>query len=190
MPAAPDRRYQPSIQSAVSSVCENGTTCAVPLPEPGFTISTGINGFVEPNFHFYEVNYPLLDQALANFQAKLPFNAEEHSIIARCREMRISRVLLSEERVRQTVWDPAFLTGNGPNTVTDVPYPRDCFRKIDALALRYLCHSVSAGAGKKGRAYFCSPYEILPGKVSRQSPLSGMCLVSSLWKHDLNQYIP
>lgn len=76
---------KPSIQSAVSSVCENG-----------------INGFVEPNFNFYEVNHPRLDQALANFQAKLPFNAEENSIIARCREKRISRILLSEERVRQT----------------------------------------------------------------------------------------
>jgi hypothetical protein len=136
--------------------------CAVLLPESGFTVSTGINGFVEPNFNFYEVNHPRLDQALANFQAKLPFNAEENSIIARCREKRISRILLSEERVRQTVWDSAFLTGNGPDIVTDIPCPRDCLGKIDALALRHLCHSVSTGAGKKGRAYFCSPYEVLP----------------------------
>ena len=83
--------------------------CSVLLPEPSFTVSTGINGFVEPNFHFYEVDYPLLDQALANFQTKLPFNAEEKSLIARCREKRISRVLLSEERVGQTVWAPHFL---------------------------------------------------------------------------------
>lgn len=135
--------------------------CAVLLSETGFTVSTGINGFVEPNFNFYEVDYPLLDQALANFQANLPFNAEEKSIIARCRERRISRILLSEERARQTVWDSAFLTENGPDIVTDVPRPRDCLGKIDALALRHLCYSVSAGAGKKGRAYFCSSYEIL-----------------------------
>lgn len=137
-------------------------SCVVILSEPTFTVYTGINGFVEPNFHFYEVDYPRLDQALANFQAKLPFNAEENSIIARCREKRISRILLSEERVRQTVWDSAFLTGNGPDIVTDVPCPRDCLGKIDALALRHLRYSVSAGAGKKGRAYFCSPYEVLP----------------------------
>jgi hypothetical protein len=136
--------------------------CTDLLPESGFTVSTGINGFVEPNFHFYEVNYPRLDKALANFQAKLAFNAEEKSIIARCREKRISRILLSEERVRQTVWDSAFLTGNDLDIVTDDPCPRHCFGKIDALALRHLCHSVSAGAGKKRRACFCSSYEVHP----------------------------
>lgn len=136
--------------------------CTALLPELGFTVSTGINGFVEPNFHCYEINYPRLDKALADFQAKLGFNAEDKSIIARCRERRISRILLSEERVRQTVWNSAFLTGNDPDIVTDVPSPRHCFGKIDALALRHLCHSVSACAGKKRRACFCSPYEVLP----------------------------
>ncbi|KAI9462361.1 hypothetical protein BJY52DRAFT_1221991 [Lactarius psammicola] len=141
-PSVPDRRYQPSIQSAVSSVCENG-----------------INGFVEPNFHFYEVNYLRLDRALANFQAKLPFNAEEKSLVARCRERRISRILLSEERVKETVWGSAFPMGSFSDSAADVPRPRDCLGKIDALALRHLCHSVSAGASKKGRARFCSSYK-------------------------------
>jgi len=69
----------------------------------GFTVSSGINGFVEPNFHFYKVNYPRLDKALANFQAELPFNAEENSLVFRCREMQISRILLCEQRVKETV---------------------------------------------------------------------------------------
>ena len=138
------------------------TVCTVLLPELGFTVSTGINGFVEPNFHFYEVNYPRLDQSLANFQAKLPFNAEEKSLVTRCRECRISRTLLSEERVRETVWGSAFLIGSCSDSMTDVPCPRDCLGKIDTLALRHLCHSVSAGASKKGRASFCSSYEVLP----------------------------
>jgi hypothetical protein len=46
-------------------------SCVVILSEPSFTVYTGINGFVEPNFHFYEVDYPRLDQALANFQAQV-----------------------------------------------------------------------------------------------------------------------
>ncbi|KAI0308000.1 hypothetical protein B0F90DRAFT_1813347 [Multifurca ochricompacta] len=76
---------KPSIQSAVSSVCENG-----------------INSFVEPNFHVYDVNYPRLDRALANFQSMLPFSAEEESLVIRCRERRISRIRLCEERVWET----------------------------------------------------------------------------------------
>ena len=136
--------------------------CPVLLPEPDFTASAGINGFVEPNFHSYEVNYPLLDQALANFQAKLPFNAEEKSLVVRCRERRISRILLSEERLRETVWSSAFLIESCSDSVTDVSCPRYCLGKIDALALRHLRHSVSAGASQKGRARFCSSYEVLP----------------------------
>lgn len=132
------------------------------LPEPDFTVSTGINGFVEPNFHFYDVNYPLLDQALANFQAKLPFNAEDKSLVTRCREKRISRVLYSEERVRDTVWGSALLIRSCFDRVTDVFRPRDRLGKIDALALCYLRHSVFAGSSQKGRAYFCSSYEVLP----------------------------
>jgi hypothetical protein len=136
--------------------------CTVLLPEPDFTISTGINGFVEPNFLFYEVNYPLLDQALANFQATLSFNAEEKLLVARCRERRISRILLNEERLRETVWGPAFLIGNCSDSVIDVSCPRYCLGKIDALALRHLRHPVSAGASQEGRACFRSSYEVLP----------------------------
>lgn len=136
--------------------------CTILLPESDFTVATGINGFVEPNFHYFEVNYPRLDHALANFQAKLPFNPEEISIVTRCRDMRIRRILLTEERVRETVWRSTFLIGSCSDSATDVACPRYCLCKIDALALRYLRHSVSASASQNGRAYFCSSYEVLP----------------------------
>ncbi|KAI0001825.1 hypothetical protein BJV77DRAFT_16959 [Russula vinacea] len=76
---------KPSIQGAVSSVCENG-----------------INSFVEPNFLVYEVHYPCIDRALANFRANLPFSAEEELLVHRCREKRISRIQLCEEQVQET----------------------------------------------------------------------------------------
>jgi hypothetical protein len=77
---------------------------ATPFPtQPYFTTVTGINSFVEPNFLVYEVHYPRIDRALANFRAKLPFSAEEESVVHRCRERRISRIQLCEEQVRETV---------------------------------------------------------------------------------------
>jgi hypothetical protein len=81
------------------------------LMESSFTVSAGINSFVEPNFHVYEVHYARLDKALANFRAKLPFNAEEELLIHRCREMRISRMQLCEEKIREAVRGYAFLKG-------------------------------------------------------------------------------
>jgi len=75
---------KPSIQGAVSSVCENG-----------------LNSFVEPNFHVYEVHYPYLDRAMANFRSKLPFNPEEDLLVHRCKERRISRIQLCEEQIRE-----------------------------------------------------------------------------------------
>jgi hypothetical protein len=77
---------------------------AIPVPvQPYLTAVTGINSFVEPNFLVYEVHYPPLDRALANFCAKLPFSAEKDSLVQQCREMRISRVQLCEEQVREAV---------------------------------------------------------------------------------------
>lgn len=64
---------------------------------------TGINSFVEPNFLVYEVHYPPLDRALANFGAKLPFGAEKELLVQQCREKRIGRVQLCEEQVREAV---------------------------------------------------------------------------------------
>ncbi|KAH9982676.1 hypothetical protein BGW80DRAFT_1433981 [Lactifluus volemus] len=72
---------KPSIQGAVSSVCENG-----------------LNSFVEPNFLVYEVQYPRLVKSLANFRSMLSFGVEEDLLVTRCREGRMSRIRLSEER--------------------------------------------------------------------------------------------
>ncbi len=71
--------------------------------QPYFTVVTGINSFVEPNFLVYEVHYPPIDRALANFRAKLPFSAKEDLLVQHCREKRISRIQLCEEQVRETV---------------------------------------------------------------------------------------
>lgn len=67
------------------------------------TAVTGINSFVEPNFLVYEVHYPPIDRALANFRAKLPFSAEMELLVQQCSERRISRVQLCEEQVREAV---------------------------------------------------------------------------------------
>lgn len=64
---------------------------------------TGLNCFVEPDFHVYDVHYPRLDRALANFQSMLSFGVEEELLVMRCREGRMSRIRLSEEGVRETV---------------------------------------------------------------------------------------
>ncbi|KAI0274846.1 hypothetical protein BC834DRAFT_814888 [Gloeopeniophorella convolvens] len=77
---------KPSIQSAVASVCENG-----------------INSFVEPNFHVYEVDHPRLDQALARFKHRIPFDEDDASLVSRCTERRVDRIRLSGERVHETV---------------------------------------------------------------------------------------
>lgn len=77
---------------------------ANPVPtQPYLTLVTGINSFVEPNFLVYEVHYPCIDRALANFRANLPFSAEEELLVHRCREKRISRIQLCEEQVQETV---------------------------------------------------------------------------------------
>jgi len=74
--------------------------CTVPTPAgTSFTSSTGINSFVEPNFHVYEVYYPRIEEALAKFRAKLRLGAKEGLLIDRCREQRISRIQLCEEQV-------------------------------------------------------------------------------------------
>lgn len=70
---------------------------------PYLTAFTGINSFVEPNFLVYGVHYPCIDGRLANFRAKLPFNADEEKLVHRCREGRISRIQFCEEQVRETV---------------------------------------------------------------------------------------
>jgi len=70
---------------------------------PYFTHFTGINSFVEPNFHVYEVHHPLLDRALIKFRANLPFNAEEGLLVDRCREGRIGRIQLCEEQIKEAV---------------------------------------------------------------------------------------
>jgi proteasome activator subunit 4 len=83
---------------------------ATPVPtQPYFTTVTGINSFVEPNFLVYDVHYPCIDRALANFRAKLPFSAEEELVVHRCSERRISRIQLCEEQVRETVGVHVFL---------------------------------------------------------------------------------
>jgi proteasome activator subunit 4 len=77
---------------------------AIPVPiQPYLTAVTGINSFVEPNFLVYEVHYPPIDRALANFRAKLPFGAEKELLVQQCRERRISRVQLCDEQVREAV---------------------------------------------------------------------------------------
>lgn len=77
---------------------------AIPVPIlPYLTAVTGINSFVEPNFLVYEVHYPPIDRALANFSAKLPFGAEKELLIQQCREKRISRIRLCDEQVREAV---------------------------------------------------------------------------------------
>jgi proteasome activator subunit 4 len=73
-----------------------------------FTTVTGLNSFVEPNFLVYEVHCPLLDRALAKFQSMLSFGVEEKLLVTRCREGRMSRIRLSEERVRETVCRHSF----------------------------------------------------------------------------------
>jgi len=97
-----NKKWQPSIQGAVSSVCENGTRNLVPT-QRYLTVVTGINSFIEPNFLVYEVHYPPLDKALTNFRAKLPFSAEKELLVQQCRERRIGRVQLCEEQVREAV---------------------------------------------------------------------------------------
>jgi hypothetical protein len=74
-----------------------------------FTTFTGLNSFVEPNFHVYEVHYPYLDRAMANFRSKLPFNPEEDLLVHRCKERRISRIQLCEEQIREAVRGYTFL---------------------------------------------------------------------------------
>lgn len=77
---------------------------AIPVPtHPYLTAVTGINSFVEPNFLVYEVHYPPIDRALANFRAKLLFSAEKELLIKKCREGRISRIQLCEEQVKEAV---------------------------------------------------------------------------------------
>jgi hypothetical protein len=77
---------------------------AIPVViQPYLTVVTGINSFVEPNFLVYEVDYPPIDRALANFRAKLPFSAEKALLVQQCKERRISRVQLCEEQVREAV---------------------------------------------------------------------------------------
>jgi proteasome activator subunit 4 len=79
--------------------------------QPYFTAVIGINSFVEPNFLVYEVHYPPVDRALADFRAKLPFSAEEGLLVQHCREKRISRIQLCEEQVTETVGVHATLGG-------------------------------------------------------------------------------
>jgi hypothetical protein len=68
-----------------------------------FTHFSGINSFIEPNFHVYEVHHPLLDRALANYRANLPFSVEEGLLVDRCREGRIKRIQLCEEQIKEAV---------------------------------------------------------------------------------------
>src|SRR5260370_34943093 len=70
--------------------------------QPYFTTVIGINSFVEPNFLFYEVHYPPVDRALADFRAKLPFSAEAGLLFRHCSERRRSRIQLCEEQVTET----------------------------------------------------------------------------------------
>jgi hypothetical protein len=83
---------------------------AIPVPiQPYLTAVTGINSFVEPNFLVFEVHYPPIDRALTNFGAKLSFSAEKDLLVQKCREMRIGRVQLCEEQVREAVGVPTSL---------------------------------------------------------------------------------
>ena len=130
--------------------------------KPYFTVFTGINSFVEPNFHVYEVHYPHLDRALANFRAKLSFNAEDELLVHRCREQRISRIQLCEEKIGEAVRGYAFLKGALTDQMTDLTSSRHCSGKVYTLALCHLCYSVSADFSQERCARFRGPYEIFP----------------------------
>jgi hypothetical protein len=140
-----------------------------PVPiAPYLTHFTGINSFVEPNFHVYEVHHPILDRALSNFRANLPFNAEEGLVVDRCREGRIMRIQLCEEQIKEAVrWQYILLEGALADQTTDLTSSRNCSGKVHPLALCYLCYSVSADFGQERRAYFRTPYEIFSRKVLR-----------------------
>jgi len=132
------------------------------LIESNFTVSAGINSFVEPNFHVFEVHYPRMDQALANFRAKLPFNAEEDLLVHRCREMRISRIQLCEEKIREAVRGYAFLKGALADQVTGLTSSRNCSNNVYPLALCHFRYSVSADFDQERCARLRTPYEIFP----------------------------
>jgi hypothetical protein len=103
--------FRPFAKMVRVTPCPHGTI---------LTVFTGINSFVEPNFHVYEVHYPRLDKALANFQAKLPFNPEEELLVHRCRERRISRTQLCEEKIAEAVRGYAFLKVALTDQMTDL----------------------------------------------------------------------
>jgi hypothetical protein len=132
------------------------------LVESYFTVSAGINSFVEPNFHVYDVHYPLIDKALANFRAKLLFNAEEELLVHRCRERRISRTQLCEEKIKEAVRGYAFLKGTLADQMTDFSSSRNCSDSVYPLALCHFCYSVSADFGQERCTHFRTPYEIFP----------------------------
>ena len=132
------------------------------LMELYFTAFTGLNSFVEPNFHVYEVHYPCLDRAIANFRSKLPFNPEEDLLVHRCKERRISRIQLCEEQIREAVRGYTFLEEAPADQTTDFTSSRNCSDKVHPLALCHLCYSVSSDFDQERCAYFRTPYEIFP----------------------------
>lgn len=141
--------------------------CAIVPTLPYLTAFTGINSFVEPNFLVYEVHYPCIDGRLANFRAKLPFNADEEELVHRCREGRMSRIQFCEEQVRETVGVHASFGRLAADNSTDLFNSRNCPGKVDPLALCYLCHSLFADSGQERFTHFCTSYEIFPGEMLR-----------------------
>jgi hypothetical protein len=141
---------------------------AIPVPIlPYLTAVTGINSFVEPNFLVYEVHYPPIDRALANFCAKLPFGTEKDLLVQQCRERRISRIQLCDEQVREAVRVHTSLGRLALIKFADFTNSRNCPGKVHPLALCHLCRSLFADFSQERCAYFCTSYEIFPGEVLR-----------------------
>ena len=136
----------------------------------------GLNSFVEPNFLVYEVHYPRLDKALAKFRSMLSFGVEEDFLVTRCREGRMSRIRLSEERVEEMVCGCSFPETIYTDIVLDLACSRNCSGGIHSLALWHLRYSMFTDFGQERFANICSTCEIFSRKVLRQSPVFGMCL--------------
>jgi hypothetical protein len=125
------------------------TVSAIPPPPRGscFTTFIGLNSFVEPNFLVYEAHYPRLDRALANFRSMLSFGVEEDLLVTSCREGQMSRIRLSEERVRETVCRYSSSKVIYTDKLSDFACSRNCSGEVHPLALCYLRYSVSTDFG-------------------------------------------